>query len=221
MILRGLMLAIAAFGIVSAAEAKPKSFRKVHISATSQRGAIMFVAPILFADYTLWMSPLDAETRRPTSLELFPVNPFKYVSFPTKGATAIALKDVDPGHYVVRMMTTQSWWGACLSEGTVSFEVAPGKITYLGMIDPKATLASIESEAGRTGKVTSSGGQLRLFKENVKPPSFILAGAPNAEDVLAAAKANELVTDASVETVTTTPETFVRKDKSDLTGYCQ
>lgn len=214
---------MAALALIAAPlAAKPPNFAKVKISAaSSERGAILFVAPVEFSDYVLWMSPLDPASRRPTSLHLMPVRPFKFVAMPPDKQMALVLKDVDPGEYVVRMVTTQGYWGACLSEKTVGFPVAPGKITYLGRVDPAPSLRTIMLEATRTGKMTSSGGQLRLFKENVEPPVFSLVDAPSAEGVLAAARANQLVTDAPVVAAPTAMTSFVRKDKSDLTGYCQ
>lgn len=180
----------------------------------------MFEAPGVPGDYVLWMSPRDDETKRVTSLELFDVRASKAVPLPD-GHGYLLLKDVLPGKYVVRMMTTQGWWGACLSEATVTFPVEAGKITYVGRVDPSLTLKSIMSEAFRTGKTTSSGGQLRLFKENVIPPHFDLAAALPADQALEIARKNMLVTDAKIVTAKTEPSSFIRKDKTDLTGYCQ
>jgi hypothetical protein len=194
-------------------------FAKLAIPKGEKTGAIMFEAPIIFGDYTLLMSPLTEDGQFTMNAETFTVRQKKAVW--TRSGHTLQLRAARPGTYVVRMMTTQIWWGGCFSENTVKFAVEPGRITYLGLIDPQPALDSITAEVMRTGKGTSSGGQLRLMKENMIPPRFTMIGAVSSETALGLATAAGLKGDHAVTTVETSSGSFKRRDKSDLTGYCQ
>lgn len=194
-------------------------FAKIAVPKGDKTAAIMFEAPIVPGDYLLLLSPLTADGQYTENAETFQVREKKAVW--TGPANTLQLRSAKPGDYVVRMMTTQTWWGGCFSESTVMFTVVPGKVTYLGRLDPFTSLESITAEVIRTGKTTSSGGQLRLMKENMIPPFFTLEGATPPEEALRLAKAAGFKPDLAVVTATTSPASFKRRDKSDLTGYCQ
>lgn len=76
-------------------------------------------------------------------------------------------------------------------------------------------------EAQRTGKTSSAGGQLRLMKDNVIAPMFFLEGALPADQALALAKKNGFASNAPVVATEIAPASFKRRDKTDITGYCQ
>jgi hypothetical protein len=194
-------------------------FAKIAVPKGDKTAAIMFEAPIVFGDYTLLLSPLSEDGQYTQNAETFTVRE-KKAAWTSRGTT-LQLRSAKPGDYVVRMMTTQSWWGGCFSENTVKFTVEPGKVTYLGKLDPFTSLESITTELVRTGKTTSSSGQLRLMKENMIPPSFTITGATAPEEALRIAKAVGFKPDLPVVTAATYPASFKRRDKSDLTGYCQ
>ncbi|HSF12809.1 MAG TPA: hypothetical protein VLA50_07530 [Erythrobacter sp.] len=194
-------------------------FAKIAVPKGEKTAAIMFEAPIVFGDYTLLLSPLTDDGQYTQNAETFKVRE-KNAAW-TNPKTTLQLKAAKPGDYVVRMMTTQTWWGGCFSESTVKFTVEPGKVTYLGRLDPLTSLESITAELVRTGKTTSSSGQLRLMKENMIPPSFTMTGAAAPEEALRIAKAAGFKPDLPVVTAATAPASFKRRDKTDLTGYCQ
>ena len=194
-------------------------FAKIAVPKGEKTAAIMFEAPIVFGDYTLLLSPLTEDGQYTQNAETFTVRE-KKAAWTGRGTT-LQLRSAKPGTYVVRMMTTQTWWGGCFSERTIKFTVEPGKVTYLGRLDPTLALASIDLEVMRTGKVTSSGGQLRLMKENMIPPSFSLEGATVPDEALRIARTAGFKPDLPVVTAVTAPASFKRRDKTDLTGYCQ
>jgi hypothetical protein len=103
----------------------------------------------------------------------------------------------------------------------VKFTVEPAKISYLGRLDPRSSIDSIIMEAQRTGKTSSAGGQLRLMKDNVIAPMFFLEGALPADQALALAKKNGFASNAPVVATEIAPASFKRRDKTDITGYCQ
>lgn len=210
----------AAISLATVASAKPVDLANQSLSRASTDGAVMFTAPFVPGDYVIMFSPYDKASNTVHGSEIVNVRSRKAVAVPAP-LDSVQLHRMPPGFYVVRMITTQSWWGACLSDDTVGFDIKAGQITYLGRIDPAPTLASIQSEAARTGKTTSSGGQLRLFKENVKPPLFTFEGSAQSKTLLAVAMASGLSSDAPVAQVTPTAASYHRTDKTDLTGYCK
>ncbi len=218
--MRDALFALALTFVAFPAVAKPPSFVKESVSTASTDGAVMFTAPLVPGDYIIMFSPYDAKSNTVHGSELVNVRGTKHIAAPD-GLGSLQIHRMPPGNYVVRMLTTQGFWGACLSDNTVAFDVKAGHITYLGRMNPTPTLASIESEAYRTGKTSSSGGQLRLFKENVVPPVFSFAGAASPATVIEIARATGFTTDAPVISVTPTPQAYRRTDKTDLTGYCK
>lgn len=194
-------------------------FAKIAVPKGEKTAAIMFEAPIVFGDYTLLLSPLTEDGQYTQNAETFTVRQKKAVW--TSRANTLQLRAAKPGTYVVRMMTTQIWWGGCFSESTIKFTVEPGKVTYLGRLNPTGALQSIDAEVMRTGKSTSAGGQLRLMKENMVPPTFTLDGATAPEEALRIARAAGFKPDLPLVTAVTAPASFKRRDKTDLTGYCQ
>lgn len=194
-------------------------FAKIVVPKGEETAAIMFEAPIVPGDYVVLFSPLTEDGQYTQNAETFTIREKKAVW--TAGRKTLQLRAARPGDYVVRMMTTQTWWGGCFSESTVRFRVEPGKVTWLGLFDPVPALESITAEVLRTGKTTSSGGQLRLMKENMVPPRFTSDGATAPEEALRLARAAGFKPDLPLVTATTAPASFKRRDKSDITGYCQ
>ena len=215
----GLGCAAASPMLAQSTQSPKPIFAKVIVPKGDKTAAIMFEAPLVPGDYVLLVSPLTEDGQYTENAETFTIRQKKAVW--TGNRNTLQLRAARPGDYVVRMMTTQTWWGGCFSENTVRFTVEPGKVTYLGLIDPLPALESITAEVLRTGKATSSGGQLRLMKENVLPPRFTLEGATAPETAIQLAKAAGFKSDYPVVAASTGPSSFKRRDKSDLTGYCQ
>jgi len=222
--MRGVKRATLLAGLIllsaSVANAKPKDFHKLEISTASGNGGVMYVAPFMPGDYTIWFSRID--TAKHTVMDFKVVNTSIWKSTRLgEGVAALQLESLPAGHYVLRIMTTQTHWGECLAQNTVGFDVSAGKIAYLGVVDPAPALKAIMLETQRNGMGTATNAQpLRLVRENVVPPVFSLENAPKVDDLLAVAKANGY--DSGVETVPikTAHETFVREHDSDLFGYC-
>lgn len=49
----------------------------------------------------------------------------------------------DPGRYVITGLTHQNYWVACFNAQTRAFNVEPGKIVFLGRLDPLPALATM------------------------------------------------------------------------------
>ena len=85
----------------------------------------MFTAPLVLGDYIIMFSPYDAATNTVHGSEFVNVRSGKHVAAP-RGLGSRQIHRMPPGFYVVRMVTTQGWWGACLAADTFGFEVQAG-----------------------------------------------------------------------------------------------
>ena len=58
------------------------------------------------------------------------------------------------GTHIVYDVRTQTWWGACFDKGARAFTFEPGKVYYLGIIDPTEALMRISTELPRESNNT-------------------------------------------------------------------
>jgi hypothetical protein len=59
------------------------------------------------------------------------------------------------GTHILYGLNTQRMWGACFDKGTQVFTFEPGKVYYLGVIDPNEGLARIATELPRESRLPS------------------------------------------------------------------
>ncbi len=64
---------------------------------------------------------------------------------------------VEPGTYAVETVHHQSIWHLCQAENTVTFEVRPGEVTYLGTLNPVLSYVMLGVNALTEGDYYSSG----------------------------------------------------------------
>lgn len=79
-----------------------------------------------------------------------------------------------PGRYRLDSVHLQSAWLGCLHAAMPTFSVEPGRIAYLGSIDTRPTLASIQRSAKANRDLTASTGQWYRYR--------IDAGVPRLAD---------------------------------------
>jgi hypothetical protein len=48
-----------------------------------------------------------------------------------------------PGVYAIQALTVGGHWGVCFNGGSYAFEVKPGEVTYLGVLEPRGHLVEI------------------------------------------------------------------------------
>jgi hypothetical protein len=58
------------------------------------------------------------------------------------------------GTHILYSINTQERWGACFDKGTQVFTFEPGKVYYLGVIDPNEGLTRIATELPKTSSST-------------------------------------------------------------------
>jgi hypothetical protein len=198
--------------------ASAKGLEKQSIVQASKDGVLMFTAPEVPGDYQFMFSPYVAGSDTVRGSEFVAVDSNDILASEQLGT--LQMHRMPPGIYVIRIVTMQYHWGACLSENTFKFDINPGQITYIGRVDPRPTLHSILAEAARTGKMTSAGGQLRLFKDGMAPPVITFEGAAPSEVLLALAKANGFKTDSAVVSQRPVATRFRRTDVTGM-AYCK
>ncbi|HET9475254.1 MAG TPA: hypothetical protein VFO82_15245 [Steroidobacteraceae bacterium] len=59
------------------------------------------------------------------------------------------------GTHIVYALNTQAMWGACFDKGAQVFTFEPGKVYYLGVIDPNEGLTRIATELPRETRLPS------------------------------------------------------------------
>lgn len=56
------------------------------------------------------------------------------------------------GVYAINSVATQSYWVACFNGGTFAFNLQPGSVNYIGMIDVGDALAQVAAELPHTSR---------------------------------------------------------------------
>ncbi|WP_114393562.1 hypothetical protein [Oleisolibacter albus] len=100
---------------------------------------------------------------------------------------AVAL--VEPGIYALQQLKVKKQWAACYDGGSVAFEVKPGTVTYLGLLDPLPSFDAIirktpqELRLGQVGIAFGERAPLKLPTEvgewQAPLAAFLTANFPN------------------------------------------
>lgn len=103
-----------------------------------------------------------------------------------KDPGAYHLSIIEPGTYVVRDVTQQLNWSVCFHDNSVSFNVAPGEVVYLGRFDPRPHLQQLQQIARSTGRTRTGMGQgPHHFFDNILPPALTPPAATDVDSVRA------------------------------------
>uniref|UniRef100_B0SZC6 DUF2846 domain-containing protein n=1 Tax=Caulobacter sp. (strain K31) TaxID=366602 RepID=B0SZC6_CAUSK len=154
----------------------------------------------------------------------------KWAYGPTKGwsrfgligenhtAPAYAITAVEPGGtYAINGLTVQGFWRACFNGGTKAFEVKPGTVTFIGLLDPNPSLEQI-----RTGlpPIVQTTKAVELF-DLPRPALVAAADLPGGKEALAEyLKANYPQITAPIETPPAVDMTF-DKSKTIMGTLCE
>ena len=121
-----------------AAAVNPK---KVAIGPGSPKGALLFRAPPFWIDQLLLFTRDGPDAS--SSREYYVANKNR----PTAKGESVLVTTLPPGRYRLEALYQQDKWVACLQANTLKVTIEPGKIAYLGIIDTRPTLASIQRNA--------------------------------------------------------------------------
>jgi hypothetical protein len=123
-----------------------------------------------------------------------------------------------PGVYAVNGLTTQGFWRACFNGGTKTFEVKPGVVTFIGLLDPEPTLKQIGNNLPAT---TASAKVQELF--DLPRPSLTPAEdvANWREELTAFLAANYPGVTASIEAPALADATFELSNSIIASQICE
>jgi hypothetical protein len=199
--------------------AKQRDFSKVKVAAASPSGAVIFTAPFAPSQYAIFLSKLDPLTNFTLGEVIVPIDSYKSLKT-ANGTEALVIQSLKPGRYVVRMVTVQEYFGGCLSKQTTSFEIAAGRVSYLGRFLPYETLASIQRTLLSTGQTTSFGRIIQIVDDGLIGPKFDLAGGLPLESIVADARKLGFASDAAVLATPSHETVFTKKHKRAFLAYC-
>jgi hypothetical protein len=135
---------------------------KVAIGPESPKGALLFKIPPMPVPHILNL------TREGTSLTRSYWVRIK--GRPISEGDRFILETLPPGRYGLDSVHLQVYWLGCLHATMPTFTVEPGKITYLGSLDTRPTLASIQRSAQAHRNLTASTGQWHRYRIEVGLP---------------------------------------------------
>jgi hypothetical protein len=93
------------------------------------------------------------------------------------------VREAPAGAYVFQDIGRQYKWAVCFHDNSVSFELNPGEVVYLGLLDPRVNLLQLEQLAVTSGRTTASSGTIHHFLEGIKPPALMPATEADLGDI--------------------------------------
>lgn len=218
-VIAALLLVVAGFG--SPAQAGPpfpiKSDFK--FDASSKYGLIVVLtAPqIMVPSYTLGIYRYAPDERKWAYGPLKGWSRFGLIG-QDHAAPAYAITAVDPGGtYAINGLTVQGLWRACFNGGTKAFEVKPGTVTFIGLLDPNPSIAQIHTGLPPVVRGTQA---VELF-DSPRPALTPVADLPGGKEALAEyLKANYPQITAPIETPAPVDMTF-DKSKTLMGTLCE
>ena len=140
--------------------------RKVAIGPDSPKGALLFKAPPMPVAHML---ALTREGGSPTRTYWVRIK-----ATPIAEGDRFIVTALPPGRYRLDSVHLQVNWLGCLHATMPSFSIEPGKIAYLGSLDTRPTLASIQRSAQAHKNLTASLGQWYRYR--------VTSGVPRIAD---------------------------------------
>jgi hypothetical protein len=140
--------------------------RSVAIGPQSPKGALLIRVPPIFIDYQLLLVRVD-ETGTPSRREWFFVKPV-----PLAEGDRFVVETLPPGRYMLEGVAQQRKWVGCLHARTVWVDIEPGSIAYLGALDVRPTLASIQRSAEASKESVAHYGEWHFYRTGILAPAL-------------------------------------------------
>jgi hypothetical protein len=157
---RGRPAALAALLCAGTAAAGDPS--KVAVGPGTPKGALLFNVPPLPVDYQLLFTRIDAPVSKAY---------FVYIkAVPTAKGERFIVTTLPPGSYLLEGLYQQQKWAACLQQRTFRVSVDAGRIAYLGNVDARPTLASIQRNAEASRQLRAEFGEWHFYRAGLAPP---------------------------------------------------
>lgn len=137
---------------------------KVAIGPGSPRGALLLKVLPLPIDYQLLLLRID-ESGTLSRREWIYIK-----AMALEEGDRFIITTLPPGEYLLEGVSQQSQWVACLHSRTLRVSIDPGKIAYLGTVDVRPTLASIQRNADTPKERIAHYGKWHFYRTNVAAP---------------------------------------------------
>lgn len=185
---------------LSAYAGPPKLKADTAFVEDSQLALIVYeVEPqVIVPHWSLNMLSFDVESRKWTYTLLNGWSHFGQVKGQADGRRFYAGFVKPGGVYAINNIRTQGYWEACFNGATKAFKIEPGRVNYIGVIDPNPTLKQIaESLPGETRQTVLSVFDTAILaytpasgRENWQPDlsSFLAANYPKVTAPIVAPK---------------------------------
>ena len=102
-------------------------------------------------------------------------NPFGgwvLMSARASSAQQLVVSRARPGRYVLQDLAQQNSWAVCFQANTISFDVRPGEVTFLGRFDPRPHLFQLQQLTLQSGRTRLASGSFVHFFDNILPPQL-------------------------------------------------
>jgi hypothetical protein len=161
--MRGSHLAALAL-LLCASPAVADNPKKVAIGPGSPKGALLFTVPPLAVDYQLLFTPTDKKASSSREYWVF------VKAVPREKGERFIVTSLPPGEYLLEGLYQQRKWVACLQAKTMLISIEPGRIAYLGYLDARPTLASIQRNAEASKELVAHYGDWHFYRTDVAAP---------------------------------------------------
>ncbi|HEY7809482.1 MAG TPA: hypothetical protein VIA98_03770 [Allosphingosinicella sp.] len=138
--------------------------RKVAVGPGSPKGALLFKIPALPIGYRLFFIRAEELGTRAQGHSVFIKE--------TKSGEGerFVVESLKPGRYLLGSVHRQAKWIACLETRTFLVTVEPGKIAYLGTLDVRPTLDSIQRNAAARKQLSAQTFQWHFYRTDIAAP---------------------------------------------------
>jgi hypothetical protein len=151
---------------------------KVAVGPGSPKGALLFKIPPSPIGYRLFFIRDDELGAMARGHSVF-------IKETKAGAgERFVIESLKPGRYLLGSVHRQAKWIACLEARTFLVTVEPGKIAYLGTLDVRPTLDSIQRNAAARKQLSAETFQWHFYRTDIATPRLTdrdAAGVAQAE----------------------------------------
>ena len=85
------------------------------------------------------------------------------------------VQGVRPGPYVISTFTVKYKWEGCFHKDTLSFDIKPGEVLFLGQFDPVLHTAEVLGEAAKAGQFKAYAAATQyMYQDNISAPRLKL-----------------------------------------------
>jgi len=151
---------------------------KIAITPQSPGGMILITLEPVPEPYTISLKSYSkAEDRLTGDYHAFFVEP--------SNQRQVMSIEAPAGTYVFQDIRQQVVWAVCFHDDSLAFDVRPGEVVHLGVLDAGVNLNQLKQLAVSTGRTTANGITLNNFLDGIKPPAVGPASDADLADVRA------------------------------------